>query len=444
MKNSKKGRFIVYDVGSDPYKFQQVMQENWDRLDSAVGGPDGSPGTTSTTTPNGVASSWLTLGTASANDPQNRTLYSVISGLVGNDVPLGSVIQWWRPSIATTIPDGWVPCDGSTYTNNTASTPPIILHSYGTTSLTVPDLRNAFILGAHETTTATYTAAPVFTPLNRDGTAAASGNLATNGPGINGAGGSNAVFNLDHQHLAGSNLLIPDHTHNISHTHSFSHTHTIPAHTHTVPAHNHSMSHTHAVANHTHTIDNHVHDMQHNHNFNHTFTVHVVGGTERETNLGTKGGTPRVSHSGAADAYDHNHAISINVLQNIIGSTSSAIYDSSSGFQGLARIKTGVGEGFPGVPVSGAAAPGTDTGSASVTGDSAVLTTGGTANGTDTPSNSITGPASATNSGTVNSALTITGETAGVLGSTLSAKDLRPRYVGLLYLIKIKTATNLI
>lgn len=110
--------------------------------------------------------------------------------------PIGTVIQWWRPTNAVAVPNGWAICDGATIASGS--------HDFGTgSSIVLPDLRNAFVLGAS-------------TAVGDGG--ASNGETAANAPGIRGTGGS--------------------HTKNIAHTHN------IAAHTHTTTS---AGAHQHAV-----------------------------------------------------------------------------------------------------------------------------------------------------------------------------------------------------
>jgi hypothetical protein len=282
MKNSEHGRFNIWDLPSDPYDPEQ-LEQNFARLDNLIGAPagagSGQAGGHDTHTPPqplGTPSTWLSLGDVN-NDPFGRTLYSVISGLDYNDLPLGVVVFWWRPGPSTPLPSGCVPCDGSTYVNNTFVSPPIKLHSYSQASITVPDLRHAFIMGAYETDKATYTTPTGPVALNRDGHAPnADSDLPTDAPGIGYASSSNGVAktlgrgsnvgrNLKHYHDAGS-YAMPNHKHRFAHVHDmgnhvhlFNHIHYVGNHTHQVSAHSHGLgSHFHNV-DHWHYMGSHVH-----------------------------------------------------------------------------------------------------------------------------------------------------------------------------------------
>lgn len=280
MRNSKNGRFVIWDLTSDPFDHTQLTT-NFDRLDSMIGGPNGSAGL-SGTRPTGTASNWLSLGD-SANDPYNRSLYSIITGLNYNDVPLGTVVYWWRPNPVIDLPNGWVVCDGSKYTNNTTVTPPVVLHSYPFTTITVPDLRNKFVLGAYETNADSHLTAVPSPALRRDGLPSTPNDNQLAGPGIGYSSttddfagavaarstakflgvGSNVPRNLLHVHDPGSYRMM-DHYHEFTHFHSMAgHTHD-NWHIHEVGEHLHWMPHTHSLSGHSHNMD-HQHYTRHRH-----------------------------------------------------------------------------------------------------------------------------------------------------------------------------------
>lgn len=82
---------------------------------------------------------------------------------------IGEVIEWWRPSDVVPVPAGFEICDGHSVTQ----------HDFVgfSGSITLPDLRHTFVLGAD--------------PTKTQGTASAADDVATGGPGIGGTGGSN-------------------------------------------------------------------------------------------------------------------------------------------------------------------------------------------------------------------------------------------------------------
>lgn len=67
--------------------------------------------------------------------------YAVSARRADNGVPLGTVIDWWRPTPATAIPDGWEVCDGTPIVDPTS---PLV----GTDK---PDLIDKFARGADPT-----------------------------------------------------------------------------------------------------------------------------------------------------------------------------------------------------------------------------------------------------------------------------------------------------
>lgn len=241
-RRSNKGRFRVWDKSSDSFNHQDLVY-NWDELDLLIGGIGTSSGDFSTGVP-GV-STWLGPGD---NGTPKRDLYTVIKGLNKNDVPLGTVVLWWKPSADVQLPDGWVACDGSEYTEGS--------HDYpGGGSVRVPDLRNAIPLGA---TNAEGTSA-----LSRDvlegswgvtnkGKPGDANNTPEGAPGIgyhskwdNHAG--NSVRDLAHNHGA-TGLYMPAHKHKMTHYHS------LPDHKHGIPSHTHGMRHFHWTQTHEHSV----------------------------------------------------------------------------------------------------------------------------------------------------------------------------------------------
>lgn len=125
-----------------------------------------------------------TIATADIGDSQitNAKLADEVSRQL---IPIGAVIDWWRPDSSISVPSGFVVCSGGTITSGN--------HDFGTgASITVPDLRNKFILGA-STAITEGVAATV-------GAAGASEADPTKAPGISGKGGTNGVRDLTHTH----------------------------------------------------------------------------------------------------------------------------------------------------------------------------------------------------------------------------------------------------
>lgn len=102
-----------------------------------------------------------------------------------NIVPIGTVIQWYRPTGSVSLPTGWEICDGRAWSD--------ISNSWGINSGAIPDLRNKFVLGASVSGT---------------------GSSASTPPDI-GQPGGNHEQNLAHSHG------VYDHSHSVpSHNHS--------------------------------------------------------------------------------------------------------------------------------------------------------------------------------------------------------------------------------
>jgi hypothetical protein len=273
MRNSRKGRFRVWDRSQDSFNGEDLVY-NFDNLDELLGGPDGTSGASGNEFA-GDAASWLGYGdvipslssetkfpgtTNSGYEVQSgrRTLYSVVSGLNYNDVPLGTIITWWRPTSDVSIPDGWVPCDGRELSADQ--------HSYSFAgTITVPDLRNKFVIGADAASPginafngyALEGGAVAAQNSNNDwsGVGAAPGTTGAPGIGYDAAledpsarTGDNTQRNISHNHGAGT-LAIQDHQHSIAHTH------TVPRHKHKVEAHSHDMTHVHLMPNHWHDFN---------------------------------------------------------------------------------------------------------------------------------------------------------------------------------------------
>lgn len=237
-RRSNKGRFRVWDKPSDSFNHEDLVY-NWDELDKLIGGTGNSTGDFTSGAP-GI-SSWL--GPGDGGNPK-RDLYSIVTGLNYNDTPLGSVILWWRPTASTALPDGWVPADGSVYAAGQ--------HSYPfSDSIVVPDLRNAIPMGANiDNTTAVSTNPGTWGTANK-GDAGLPSNDPDDAPGIgyhskwdNFEG--NEVRDTRHSHTAGTYTMA-------NHVHNMDHFHYIEGHSHAIPAHTHGMRHFHWIQNHEHS-----------------------------------------------------------------------------------------------------------------------------------------------------------------------------------------------
>lgn len=271
MRNSRKGRFRVWDEARDSFNGEDLVF-NFDAIDELIGGKSGTSGSSGSQYL-GVPDSWLGYGDVIPGDSNatypgtsnggyenqtgRRTLYSVVSGLNFNDVPLGTVIMWWRPNSQFPIPDGWVPCDGSTVLAAD--------HSFPTSeNIILPDMRNKFVLGADHgvagiKATTNYgleTGAAAAQNKNNlwNGTKAQTGTTGAPGIGYDSGleasvfSGDNVQRDASHEHGQGT-LTIRDHSH------VFSHKHNIQSHSHKLAAHTHRHEHVHLVPNHYHDFN---------------------------------------------------------------------------------------------------------------------------------------------------------------------------------------------
>jgi hypothetical protein len=91
---------------------------------------------------NAVPAKAASIPTSSLVADAGLTVAHMSAGAVNNLVPIGAVIEWWRPNVAVPVPTGFVICDGLT-------TLAVGQHDFPWANpVTVPDLRNLFILGA--------------------------------------------------------------------------------------------------------------------------------------------------------------------------------------------------------------------------------------------------------------------------------------------------------
>lgn len=141
--------------------------------------------------------------------------------LDANVVPIGTIIQWWRPSNSHPIPTGWLECDGSSVISAN--------HEFtGGGTINIPDLRNKYVLGANSATA--YNTAGTATDAN------------TGAPGVTAGGNSsNSAGGSSTQSAGGSNTLDLNHRHSMPHDHNYSHSHGTADHTHhaSLPDHTH-------------------------------------------------------------------------------------------------------------------------------------------------------------------------------------------------------------
>jgi hypothetical protein len=132
--------------------------------------------------------------------------------VVQQQVPIGGVINWWRPAQGVALPAGYEVADGRALTSDK--------HEFAGVAggITLPNLMNVFILGADAT--------------KPDGTGAGAVDGAASAPGVRGSGGANAAKNLAHSHQAPMidhyhNFVVPDHTHNSGGLYTGNHSHAI-------------------------------------------------------------------------------------------------------------------------------------------------------------------------------------------------------------------------
>jgi hypothetical protein len=141
--------------------------------------------------------------------------------LDANVIPIGTIIQWWRPSNSHAIPTGWLECDGSSVIAAN--------HEFtGGGTINIPDLRNKYVLGANSATA--YNTAGTATDAN------------TGAPGVTAGGNSsNSAGGSSTQSAGGSNTLNLNHRHSMPHDHNYSHSHGTADHTHhaSLPDHTH-------------------------------------------------------------------------------------------------------------------------------------------------------------------------------------------------------------
>jgi len=160
-------RFRVWAGGSDSYSHTDLAN-NWDTLDGLLGQPSD-------------ASTWP------PTQGLNGGIYKEIRLLQLDRAPIGTVVPWFRPANTVPIPTGWAPCDGSV----------IAVHNFPGIggSVTLPDMRNAFVLGA-DATLAFATAAAVVSSGNI--------NIAAGAPGEGASGGANTIVQTEAQLAAHS------------------------------------------------------------------------------------------------------------------------------------------------------------------------------------------------------------------------------------------------
>lgn len=200
------GGLVIWKDSTDSYDHIQLAN-NWyavDAHDHTSGKGKQIPG--DGLVPGSVGSNQLAPNSVTTDHIVDHTIQRIdlADGIIGVDQidpsvfgslsPLGQVIAWFRPNNTVAIPAGWMVCDGAT----------IVSAQHGWTgagNVSLPDLRNKFILGAATSGTGTGPTTP---------------------PAENAVGGAHSRF-FDHSHP------IPGHSHTVN-----SHTHDIPFHTHDI------------------------------------------------------------------------------------------------------------------------------------------------------------------------------------------------------------------
>lgn len=177
-------RFRVWPAGSDSYSHSDLAG-NWDTLDGLIGVPSSGNWPPTTGIDGGI--------------------YNEVKILKADRVPIGTIIPWFRATDASAIPTTWHVCDGTTLSSGSHNFPGIA------GSVTLPDLRNRFILGADSTLSIGTAAAAV---------GSATIDTASGAPGPQTVGGSNQIIQTvaqlaAHGHTFTGNALA-------NHGHSFS------------------------------------------------------------------------------------------------------------------------------------------------------------------------------------------------------------------------------
>lgn len=211
--NSTNMNLRLWDDADDPYDHNELVT-NWNKVDAhdhtagkgkqipTAGLADDSV-TNAKLAPNSVTTVEIANGTILAEDLADGAigLGKIDPAVFSKITPLGTVIAWFRPTGAVSIPSGWVVADGSTVAEGD--------HDWGVGGVTIPDLRNKFILGAATSGTGTGPGTP---------------------PAEKAVGGNNTQT-FPHTHT------VAGHTHTVN-----SHSHTVNAHTHDGPWHAHAIS----------------------------------------------------------------------------------------------------------------------------------------------------------------------------------------------------------
>jgi hypothetical protein len=250
--------------------------------------------------------------TAALRDDAAIGFTSLGADTMRQHVPIGSVIDWWRPfstydagAGAGNAPPGYEICDGHTVAAGS--------HDFGGGSpITLPDLRNKFVIGAD------------IAAGKADGTASTAGDGTAafnaqhpNAPGIRGVGGANATRNLNH-------------------THSFAHTHGVAG-----------VDHLHSVG--SYSGQGHYHQITGGTGYEQFGSSYAGGGDQFTNSIATphahsmdfgSGGDSAHGVTGASGAADRSLATTTNSQSTTTtaGDTSSAAADMRPSHYGLLKI----------------------------------------------------------------------------------------------------------
>jgi hypothetical protein len=213
MRTSVNMSLKIWDDLDDPYDHNELAA-NWQAVDEHNHTPGrGVQIPTAGIEDNAITNAKVAPDAITTAEILNYTILAedLADGIIGINhfsnavfetlAPLGMVVPWFRPTTSVPLPPGWVIANGQTVAPAN--------HSWGGGgSVTVPDLRNRFVLGA-ATDGVDNTSLPNSAPSE-----ATSSSIRY--------GGAN-VKALNHSHT------VPGHTHSVS------------AHSHTVGAHNHGI-----------------------------------------------------------------------------------------------------------------------------------------------------------------------------------------------------------
>lgn len=284
MQSSPNMNLTLWDDLDDPYDHTELVT-NWQKVDDhdhtatngvqiPTGGLVNSAVTNAKLAPDAVTTSKILNGTILGEDLADGAIGigQVDQDLFSAIVPLGVTVPWFRPNTGVGVPDGWHIADGSVIAEGS--------HGWGVGGVTIPDLRNKFVLGAATSGTGTGVGTP---------------------PAENTVGGAH-------------NKTFP-HTHTVAgHTHTVNaHSHTVNAHTHVGPVHSHSISgdggHTHntgqAWRGNSNVRGNQpgIHDYPEAFAFqNHGHTLDAAGFHNHGGSTGSGSGTTQASSPGTSDA----------------------------------------------------------------------------------------------------------------------------------------------